>query len=136
MKKIISVITSILLLLSLCSCGEYVSSYSAIGLVKSQTSHSCHAEFISLKGQLVFKLKKSDRGESGHILYTVKVEEGEINLYYDTDGEKVLLENATSGEFITEGNGNIVGGQPVYIIIETVGRAKGSVYVELDYEFE
>ena len=132
MKKIISSIMVLTLLLSLCSCDRYVNSYSAVGLVRSQTSHSCRAEFRSLNGQLVFKLKKTDKGEGGHILYTVRVEEGKINLYYDTDGEKHLLETATSGELITAEKGDIVGGQPVYIIIEATEKTKGAVYVELD----
>ena len=41
MKKIFSLIIAATLLLSLCSCGGYVSSYKAIGLVRSQTKHGC-----------------------------------------------------------------------------------------------
>ena len=132
MKKIISVITSILLLLSLCSCQRYVSSYSAIGLVKTQTSDSCRAKFTSLKGQLVFKLQSSDNSKSGRILYTVELDEGAINLYYDADGEKIQLDEVRSGEMISGEGLIVVGDKPIYIIIESKEGAKGSVYVELD----
>lgn len=131
MKKLISIIMSMTLLLSLCSCDRYVSSYSAIGLIRSQTSDSCHAEFISLNGQLVFKLKNNNTDKVGQILYSIKAEEGEINLYYDIDGEKLLLDAAGSEEVTVSGSADIFGNQPIYIIIEAKEKAKGSVHVEL-----
>ena len=132
MKKNASLIILLTMLLSLCSCGEYVSSYSALGLVKSQTSHSCEASFLSLNGKLVFKLKKSDQGNEGDISYSVQVEKGEINLYYDIYGSKQELAHVVAGENVTSRGGYIEGGKTVYIFIEATGGAKGRVSVELD----
>jgi hypothetical protein len=132
MKKLASLIILLTMLLSLCSCGEYVSSYSALGLVKSQTSHSCEASFLSLNGKLVFKLKKSDAGKEGDISYSVQVEKGEINLYYDIYGSKQELAHVEAGENVTSRGGYIEGGKTVYIFIEATGGAKGRVSVELD----
>ena len=132
MKKIASLIILLTMLLSLCSCGEYVSSYSALGLVKSQTSHSCEASFLSLNGKLVFKLKKSDAGKEGDISYSVQVEKGEINLYYDIYGSKQELAHVVAGENVTSRGGYIEGGKTVYIFIEGTDGAKGKVSVELD----
>jgi hypothetical protein len=132
MKKIISLVLSILLLVSLSSCDGYVSSYKALGLIKSQTSHSCSAQFYSLDGQLVFKVKKSGKGEEGSIHISAEVEEGEIYVYYDIYGVKEELAHLTAGESVDENRGYVESGKKVYIIIETVGSARGKVSCELD----
>lgn len=131
MKRFISVIIVISLFI-LSSCDEYVSSYKAVGLVKNQTSHSCEAKFHSLEGQLVFKLKKSDAGE-GNISYSVKVEKGEVYLYYDASGVKEELACVKSGQTVENTGGYIEGGYPVYIIVEATDTAKGEISVELDH---
>lgn len=132
MKKIIAFVLSLVMLVSLCSCGKYVSSYSAIGLVKSNTSHSCRVSFLSLEGTMVFKLKKSEIGSEGSISYSVSAEEGEIYLYYDIYGVKEELAHVKAGESITDVSGYVEGGHTVYVIIEATGRAHGKVSVELD----
>lgn len=132
MKKLASLIILLTMLLSLCSCGEYVSSYSALGLVKNQTSHSCEASFLSFNGKLVFKLKKSDQGEEGDISYSVEVEAGAVDLYYDIYGTKQSLAHVEAGENISARGGYIEGGKTVYIFIEGTDGAKGKVSVELD----
>ncbi len=131
MKKLMSFALAIVLLVSLCSCDKYTSSYSALGLIRNQTSHSCSAQFYSLDGQLVFKVKKSDAGE-GNISYSISAEEGEIYLYYDIYGVKEELAHVSAGESVTDAGGYVEGGHRVYIIIETVGKARGKVSVELD----
>ena len=131
MKKIMSIITVALLSLSLCSCGKYVSSYKAVCLIKNQTSHSCEASFDSLEGQLVFKIKKSERGE-GSVNYSVQVEEGEIRLYCDVYDYKQELAHVKAGDSVTDRGGYVEGKQTVYIIIEGSDNAKGKVSVELD----
>ena len=68
MKKVLLWVIIIQLLIIQCSCNRYTSSFEAIGLVRSQTSHSCEASFYALKqGQLVFKIKKTDRSTSSII---------------------------------------------------------------------
>ncbi len=120
-----------LFLLSLCSCDKYVSSYSAIGLVRSNTSHSCEASFLSLEGELVFKIKSSGSGE-GDIQFSVRAEEGEIHLYYDIYGTKTELAHVKAGENLSDRGGYVEGGKTVYIIIEAAKGSRGKVSVELD----
>ena len=131
MTKFLSLILIINLVFLLCSCGKYVSSYRAVGLVRSNTSHSCDASFLSLEGELVFKLKRSGSGE-GDIQYSVSVEEGEIRLYYDIYGTKSELTCAKAGENLNGRGGYVEGGKTVYIIIEATKGSHGKVSVELD----
>ena len=114
MKKIISLALAILLLVSLSSCDGYVSSYKALGLIRNQSSHSCYADFYSLDGQLVFKVKKSGKGEEGSIYISAEVEEGEIYVYYDIFGVKEELAHLTAGESVDENRGYVESGKKVY----------------------
>ena len=132
MKKLISIALTIILLISLCSCDKYTSSYRAVGLVKMNTSHSFETSFYSLDGQLVFKVKKSGKGEEGSIHISAEVEEGEIYVYYDIYGVKEELAHLSAGESVDENRGYVESGKKVYIIIETVGSARGKVSCELD----
>ncbi len=132
MKKILSWIMILSLLMTLSSCSTYTSSYNAIGLVRNQTSHSCKASFYSLEGELVFKLKKSDVGAEGEISYSIQVEEGEIKLYYDIYGVKEELVTVKAGESIEDKGGYVEGGKTIYIIIEAAEKSRGKVSVELD----
>ncbi len=132
MKKLITFITVLSLMLTLCSCDKYTNSFYAIGLIRSNTSHSCETGFYSLEGQLVFKLKKSDVGAEGEISYSIQVEEGEIKLYYDIYGVKEELVTVKAGESVEDKGGYVEGGKPVYIIIEATEKSRGKVSVELD----
>ena len=132
MKKLISIALTIILLISLCSCDKYTSSFRAVGLVKTNTSHSFETSFYSLDGQLVFKVKKSGKGEEGSIHISAEVEEGEIYVYYDIYGVKEELAHLSAGESVDENRGYVESGNKVYIIIETVGKARGRVSCELD----
>lgn len=132
MKKIITFITILALMLTLTSCDAYTSSFSAVGLVRSNTSHSCETSFYSLEGQLVFKLKKSDVGAEGEISYSIQVEEGEVRLYYDIYGVKEELATVKAGESVDDKGGYVEGGKTVYIIIEAAEKSRGKVIVELD----
>lgn len=132
MKKITSLLLLFAIIFSFCSCDTYVSSYKAVGLVRSNTSHSCEASFLSLEGELVFKLKRSDSGSEGEISYSVSAEEGEIRLYYDIYGAKEELAYVKAGESVSSNGGYIEGGKTVYVIIEATGNAHGKVSVELD----
>ena len=132
MKKIITFITILSLMLTLSSCDTYTSSFHAIGLVRSNNSHSCETSFYSLEGQLVFKLKKSDVGAEGEISYSIQVEEGEVRLYYDIYGVKEELATVKAGESVEDKGGYIEGGKTVYIIIEAAEKSRGKVIVELD----
>ena len=133
MKRFVSLTTILSLLLLLCSCGKYTSSYKAFLLVRNQTSHGCEASFQSLEGRLVFKIKKSDKGADGDIRYRVQADEGEIYIYYDSLGVKEELVHAKAGETIENAGGYVMGGRSVYIIIEAPEKARGKISVELDH---
>lgn len=133
MKRFSAFILLLSLLASLCACGKYVSSYSAIGLVRSNTSHSCKASFHKLDGELAFKIKKTDTDGEGDISYTVSADKGEIRLYYDIYGTKEKLAEVKAGESVTSRGGYIESGKDVYIIIEATD-AGGKVTVELNNE--
>ena len=132
MKKLTSLVLVFILLISLCSCDKYTSSYRALGLVRINTSHSFETSFYSLDGRLVFKVEKSGKGEEGSINISAEVEEGEIYVYYDIYGVKEELAHLSAGESVDENRGYVESGNKVYIIIETVGSARGKVSCELD----
>ena len=88
------------------------------------------AKFSYLDGTLVLKLKMNGEGLENSIGCKASLEEGEINVYYDWIGVKELLFNLKAGESIDECRGYIESGS-VYIIIETVTPAKGSVEIDL-----
>lgn len=134
MKKVLLWVIIIQLLIIQCSCNRYTSSFEAIGLVRSQTSHSCEASFYALKqGQLVFKIKKTKVNAEGNIAYSVKVDKGEIVIYYDIYGVKEELVRVKEGERVEDVGGYVEGGRTVYIIIEAVEETQGRVSVELDH---
>ena len=126
MKRLITVILLLSMMLTLCCCDRVVSSYSAIGLVRSQSAHECESSFYSLNGRLVFKIKPAREG--GEISYSLRADKGEIRLSYDIDGEMVELGTVSGGESL-EGVGSFVnGGVMVYVIIEAE-KAGGMVSV-------
>ena len=131
MKRILSFLVMLSMMLSLCACGKYTSSYKAIGLVRSQTSHSCEASFHSLEGTLVFKIKKTE-GAEGEVCYSVRVDEGEIRLYYDIYGTKEALAHVKAGETAESCGGYVESGKTVYIVIEAAKGSRGKVSVELN----
>ena len=132
MKKILSIIFVLLLVITLSSCDKYSSSLETIGLVRIQTSHGFETSFDAIKdGQLVFKKQKTDKGE-GAIHYSINVEKGELKLYYDIYGIKEELAHVKAGESIDELGGYVEGGRTVYIIIEVVKDTRCKVIVELD----
>ena len=135
MKRIFCVLLAVMLLLGLCACQvrgmKYVSSYGALGLVRSSSREECSARFYRLKGTCVLQMRSSENCE-GDLHYTASLKSGEINVYYDANGEKELLFHLTEGESVDEYGGSFEGEEIVYIIIETVGPARGSVSVELN----
>ena len=131
-KGVLAIILAVGMLATLCSCSKYISSYRAFMLVRTNTSHSCATSFSSLNGQLVFKIKKTERGTEGDINYKIELEEGEIRLYYDIYGVKEELAHVKAGESVESSGGYVEGGYPVYIIIEATGAVNGRVTVELD----
>ena len=132
MKKTLLIFLCLAVLFSSTSCNfRYISSYKALGLVRSEMGERGIAKFGRLDGTLVLKLKMSGKGLENSIGCKAAIEEGEINVYYDAFGVKELLFNLKAGESIDERRGYIESGKTVYIIIETVTPAKGNVEIDL-----
>ena len=132
MKKLLLVILCLAVLFSSTSCDfRYVSSYKALGLVRSEMGDRGSVKFGRLDGTVVLKLKMSGTGLENSIGCKATLDEGEINVYYDIFGVKEFLFNLKAGESIDERRGYIESGNRVYIIIETVTPAKGSVEIDL-----
>ena len=132
MKKILLILLCLTVLFSSTSCDfRYVSSYKALGFVRTEMGDRGSAKFGRLDGTVVLKLKMSGTGLENSIGCKATLDEGEINVYYDIFGVKELLFNLKAGESIDERRGYIESGHRVYIIIETVTPAKGSVEIDL-----
>ncbi len=135
MKRLLCVFLAVTLLLGFSACSfvgtQYVSSYSALGLVRMNGKDQCSAKFHKLKGTCVLKIKSTEENE-GELHYTASLESGEINVYYDANGSKELLFHLSAGESVDENGGSFDGKGTIYIIIETVEPAKGNVEVELN----
>ena len=128
-KKMTVLLVSLicLLALALSGCGRYVSSWSAVACVSSNTSDSAFVNFYKLSGKMVFKLK-SDENEVIH--YKGELTEGSLTVYYDTDGTKKELFSIKSGEKVDDCIGNLQKGT-TYIIIETDERCENG-----DFHFD
>ena len=105
--------------LSLTGCGKYVSSYQAVGLVRSNVSNSAYLNFHSLKGRIAFHL---NHNKDNQVLeYGGYVETGTVNVFYDDGNGKNELFTVSSTESVTstleEFNRGIV-----YVIVETDGK--------------
>ncbi len=124
MKKALLIVLCIALLLFATACSGYVSSYKALMFVRTERGDHASISFSSFEGTYVMKLKMKGQGQEGSIHCKASLEEGEINVYYDSLGVKELLFNLKAGESIDERRGYIESGRTVYIIIETVTPAK------------
>ena len=133
MKKLSFVLTLILTLVILCSCGRYVNNYSATILITSCQGDEASMEFDTFKGTYHFKLRRD--GVADHTLdFESDLAEGEMNVYIGVDGEKELLRTVKGGESYDEtitldkkyGNK-----KTIHIILESVGKC-----VDGDFEFE
>ena len=94
-------------------------------------SHSCEASFHSLEGELVFKIKRTESGE-GTVGYSIKVDKGDVRIYYDIYGVKEELAHAVAGETLEGRGGYVEEGKTVYIVIEAAEGSRGKVKVELN----
>lgn len=130
MKKFICALLAVVLLFMLASCSPYVSSYSALGLVRSSLGGECSASFLTLDGRLVFSLRAPEGGE-GDIKYTASLEEGKMSVYYDIYGTLEPLFTLEKGESRDSRGGYIEGGKSVSIVIDAVG-ARGSFSASLN----
>lgn len=116
--------------LLLSACSRHISSYKAKGLKAESSNDHCSVQFQSLEGRYVLQTQKTGSSE-GTISYSIRLEEGEINIYYDALGMKEFLCTAKAGQLLTGNRGYVERGKRIYIIIETVTPAKGSVTIDI-----
>ena len=126
MRKIVILLVSAILILSLTGCGKYTSSYKAVGFVHANDSDSAFMNFYSFEGRMVFKLKSSGEGD---LKYMAKLESGSATVYYDFYGTKEELFSISAGEEL-DAHGGYVESGTVYIIVETDGPCQNG-----DFQF-
>ena len=133
MKKACFVLALILILVTLCSCGGYVKSYSAIILITSCHGDEASMEFDTFKGPYNFKLRRD--GVAEHTLdFEASLAEGEMNVYIGVDGKKELLRTVKGGESYDETiilDDKYDNEKVIYVILESTGKC-----VDGDFEFE
>lgn len=120
MKKGFAITLLVFMVLALVGCSNYRSSYSAIGLVRSNTSHRAYLNFHILKGSLVYDLKVNG---SEDMICTGKLEEGSLTVYYDVGGSKEELVQLSGGQTFDIVMDDLKAGK-VIIIVETDGKCK------------
>ncbi len=125
MKKFASVIIAVVTLVfcfTLSACeNKYVSHYSATLMVRSNTSNKASVSFDSFNGTYVMHLKNNSADEV-FITYEAMLEEGNINVYYDFNDEKLnLFEIETNGS-VDGKTETFTGNKTIYIIIESDGN--------------
>ena len=125
MKKFVSVIiatVTLILCFTLSACGnKYVSHYSAMLMVRENTSNKASVSFDSFSGTYVIKLKNNDADEV-FITYEATLGEGNIKVYYDFNDEKLnLFEIKTNGS-VDSKTETFTGNKTIYIIIESDGE--------------
>jgi len=123
MKRAFAILLVLLMALGLAGCG-YASAYRAIGLVTIHNRSTYSVSFYDLKGTASETLRCASEDHAEELYYTASLEEGEVNVYYDAYGEKVLLFTIKGGETLEGHGGTVTGSNRVHIVIETVGSAK------------
>lgn len=120
MKKGIRIIAgALVIVLCLTGCGfvssNYVSSYRATMLVRSETSDSARMSFSTFDGRMVFRLRSG-----GHdiIRSSIKLESGSATVSYAAGGTKTEWFTVNTGDEGGNSAGPLEKGT-VYVIIET-----------------
>ena len=108
----------VLCLVCLAGCSKYVSRYSALLLVTTNTSKTGSIRFSSFNGTKVFRLKSS-----GQLNYSAELSGGNATVYYDSNGTKTELFKITSGQSVGPASISVTPGT-VYVIVQTDGKCE------------
>lgn len=117
-KKLLIGILLAICLSCLVGCVKYVSHYSALMMVTTNTSKSASISFSSLSGTRSFKLKSD-----GHLNYSAKLGEGSATVFYDSNGTKTELFSISGGQELQSSTIAVNPGT-VYVIVQTDGKCK------------
>ena len=127
MKKFARVIiaaAALVLCFTLSACGnKYVSRYSAMLMVRENAPNKGSVSFDSFNGTYVIQLKNKSADEV-FINYEATLGEGNINVYYDFNDEKLnLFEIETDGS-VDGKTETFTGNKTIYIVIESEGKCR------------
>ena len=124
MKKFVSVIIATVALIfcfTLSACGnKYVSHYSAMLMVRENTSNKAAVTFDNFSGTYVMKLKNNGVDEV-FITYEATLREGNIKVFYDFHDEKLNLFDIKTDGSVDSKTETFTGNKTIYIIIESDG---------------
>ena len=132
-KRVVILLASVLLLSVLClsSCSKYTSKYKAIGFVHSNSPNSAFMDFYEFEGTMAAKMKNKN-GTDGQLVYSAKLETGEITVSCDAGGTKSELFTIHSGEEINSAF-TLPASGTVYIIIQTNGKCQnGDLHFDIN----
>lgn len=101
----------------LASCNKYVSHYSALGLVRTNTARSAYMSFHSLEGVVSFRLKCKKASE-GRMKYSASLESGSVMVFYEASGTRTELFTLGAGEEVSSYLDELEPGT-IYVIVET-----------------
>ena len=131
MKKVLALLLAALVVFSVVGCNAYISHYSALMLVTTNTSEKASMSFSSFNGTKVFKLSLR---EGGVIRYSAVIESGDATVYIDLGDEKIELFKITSGEKINSYHELYNYNGKVYITVESNGKiSEGKFDFEVEY---
>ena len=134
MKKALSLLLITALIVSCfslagCSSDKYTSSYNAVGLVHTNTDTSASMSFSEFQGVKVFKVSVKE-GYSRSLIYKMKLEAGEVTVYYDADGTKETLASVRPGKPVNSKLKDLKC-DSMYIIVESKEKSLSG-----DFSFE
>ncbi len=128
MKRTVSYFFAAVLLASMLicldGCGKYSSKYRAVGFIHSNESDSAFMNFYEFTGRMVFRLNNKT---GGNLKCYAKLEDGEAEIFYDSEGEKTSLCAVHSGDEFKIDSPNLKKGI-IYIIAETDAKCKNGEF--------
>jgi hypothetical protein len=137
MKKIVLFVAVCVIIvggLTGCSVRKYKSHWNAVAFVHSNTSQKANMSFSSFEGTIVYEL--NCKGENEVLHYSSTLESGSADVFYDNDGEKVLMFSVKDGSDADGFVRDLQKGK-IYIIVEATEKCtEGQFKFEIISEVE
>lgn len=131
MKKFVSAIIAVVTLalcFTLSACGnKYASHYSSTLMVTTNTSNKASVSFDSFSGTYVMQLKNNGTDEV-FISYEATLGKGNIDVYYDFNGEKLSLFTIEGNGFVDSKTEAFKSNKTIYVIIESDGKCNAGSF--------
>ena len=125
MKKFAKIIIATALLVlcfALSACGNsYSNNYSSTAMTTENTPTKASVSFDTFSGTYVIKLRNTGDDEAV-IAYNATLKQGNIEVYYDFNGEKLSLFEIGPDGSVKEKTEAFTGKKTIYIIIESDGK--------------